>query len=547
MQDMHKYKEVLKSISELKNIVEKNKSIKDRYKEGKVFNFDYLDYTFEIYFSDYFPLDIPKITKVRGPFHCHIDITGTVCLVNQEDVYYDIEDEEALILKTINALKKLLSMPSKECEEEIKIEYNDYLNFFDNFKENRCFLFEDVDKGQMFQKNETFFIGKNGIFADEICKEDHSITLFNYIKLKLDRVIPIEQKKLTTNDFFDCLCSESKAVLLNYKNRSNNQYYVLEYHSSIDTINYLLLNIHKNGNISFDNAFLDPTSDVTLYGVSNCNIDFLKKRGGCILTDKKILVIGVGSVGSEIVNQLVSSGFDNIDIVDNDILKMENGFRISAGFATLKDFYHIYHKADILRSFFKNKYPNMKCNMYNEDIIHLIKNDRIQLDEYDYIISSIGNAVINSYINELLYKRGYSKKAIYAWLEPYGIAEHILCVDTKKKGCFACYLKSSSSINMVAGDENYKIRNNVCSGSYTPYGKSSCCRLAANVTEIISLDCANVSEMINKHIVRKGPVDYFLKKGFKKTKSMQLSQDQIDDLSRDFIYEGCNVCGHCND
>ena len=38
----------------------------------------------------------------------------------------------------------------------------------------------------------------------------------------------------------------------------------------------------------------------------------------------------------------------------------------------------------------------------------------------------------------------------------------------------------------------------------------------------------------------------FLEKGYSKTKFMNFSQEEMDDKSRDFIYEGCNICGKCD-
>ena len=77
-----------------------------------IYSFNYLDNLFEIYFPKLFPIELAKITLLDGGFHSHVDKRGVVCLPKQEDVDYDINDPEALIVKTINALKKLyLALP----------------------------------------------------------------------------------------------------------------------------------------------------------------------------------------------------------------------------------------------------------------------------------------------------------------------------------------------------------------------------------------------------------------------------------------------------
>ena len=49
--------------------------------------------------------------------------------------------------------------------------------------------------------------------------------------------------------------------------------------------------------------------------------------------------------------------------------------------------------------------------------------------------------------------------------------------------------------------------------------------------------------LVNNHYVCKRDLTLFLSKGFPKTKFMDYSQCEIESKSRDFIYEGCNICG----
>ncbi len=546
MQDMLNIFDILYSIDGLYNVKKEEKSIKKIYRDGQTFSFDYLNYRFEIFFSKSFPISMPKITKLSGPFHCHIDSVGTVCLVNQEDVSYDINDGKALIIKTINALKKLLNMELDECEKEIEYEYNDYLQFFKNYSEEDCFIFESVKSGQLFIDDDIIFVGKDGFIVDDYCK-DKKCSFRNYIQLDLDRLIPIEEKKIGTYDIHKCLNEKSIKRLEKYKNTSFEQYYILKYLNPDKLENYILIKIMNDGLNKYNNAFLNPNAKVTIYKAKNCTLDFLKRRGGCILTDKKVLVVGAGSVGSEIINQLVSSGFDDITIVDKDKFYLENGFRNTLGFSSLKILNKTFGKAECLKYFLKNQYPNLKCTTFDSDIVTLICQSKIDLNKFDYIIVAIGNSIVSSFINRFIYENNLRTKIIYTWIEPYGVAEHIMCLDTSKKGCYDCYLNSPSSINLASGDENYKIRNNVCSGSFTPYGKSSCCRIASNVVDKIIEDNENIIPFNNNHFVYKGNINYFLNKGFKMTKYMSMSQEELNRLSRDYIYEGCCTCGKCID
>lgn len=51
---------------------------------------------------------------------------------------------------------------------------------------------------------------------------------------------------------------------------------------------------------------------------------FVQQRKGGSLKDKKILIVGVGGLGCELIKCFVGSGFTNLDIIDMDVIELTN-------------------------------------------------------------------------------------------------------------------------------------------------------------------------------------------------------------------------------
>lgn len=546
MQNMLNFYEIISSVPEINNVKKLDASKLYSNKEFQsIYSFNYLDNLFEIYFPKLFPIELAKITLLDGGFHSHVDKRGVVCLPKQEDVDYDINDPEALIVMTINALKKLYSFTDAEEKKEIEIEYNDYLSFFDNYENKECLLFEKGDKGQLIIENNRYLLGINGLLLNKYLK-DKKYTFHNYIILDLVSLPDLRNGRLTHEDIVSNLSQDSFKKLHNYPLSTFEQYYLLRYKTFNGLLNYLLIKTRTVTNTKKRNALLDSSSEIKVFSVRNVELEFLRERGGSNVYTDKVLVIGAGSVGSEVIEQMAATGFTNITIVDNDVMKYENGYRNCTGLWFQSSLNEL-PKADAVKWYINFKYPDVDCNSIAGDIVEQMDKRVIKLENYSYIISCTGNTIINKYINKYVYDNKIKTKLIFAWLEPYGIAEHILAINTEYKGCYECYSNSPNSINLAAGNEEYKIRNNVCSGSFTPYGRISCSRIASSITEIILFDKENVELIDNCHHVYKRNDSFFLNKGFKKTTNMLLSQEAIDEKSKDYIYRGCVVCGKCKD
>ena len=106
--------------------------------------------------------------------------------------------------------------------------------------------------------------------------------------------------------------------------------------------------------------------------------DNLKK-----IQSKKILLIGVGGVGSAALEALVRNGFNNIDIVDFDTVDISN---LNRQLITTNDnIGNLKAKEAVLRA--KSINPSISINSY-EKRLEVDKIDELLSNKYDYIIDA---------------------------------------------------------------------------------------------------------------------------------------------------------------
>lgn len=542
MQSMLDYKKILEGIDDLKDIkeVSESKLYKDFAFEF-LCTFDYLEKTFELLIPQTFPIKLPKITAISKIIHSHISNEGIVCLPNQEDINYDLSDLKGALIKTMNSFKNLFSNSEDTELKEIEFEFNDYLSHYSNYNEKKCYLCSSniKERGQFVIEEDKILLGIDSILYNNYTqKSDKSNTRLNFTYLELSK-LPKISYELKPKEIYACLTDVSLKKITKLK-KAVIQYFLLAYRLDNGIQNYIFIKIIASLGKS-NNVFLAENSKLMVFAVRDISFDFLRTRGGSQQIDDKVLVVGCGSVGSEVVDILASSGFVDITIIDKDKLKYENTFRNSTGFIFLDKLKEPY-KVSAIKGFVEVKYPDVNITIYAEDIVDLLCSEKVSLELFKYIIICTGNNVLQKFINNYIYEKNIKTKLLFAWLEPYGIAEHILTVDSSKCGCYNCLCRSKNNIHFAPENIDFKIRNNVCSGSYTPYGRISTIRVATSISELVLNDYNNHC-FKNQHIVKKGNFDTYLGKNYALTKYANYTEEQLARMSSDFIFEGCDICG----
>lgn len=99
-----------------------------------------------------------------------------------------------------------------------------------------------------------------------------------------------------------------------------------------------------------------------------------------------------------------------------------------------------------------------------------------RLENYDLIISALGEPTLNLEINRILYKEKIATPFICCFNEPYGIGGHALAVNITHDTCLRCLYTDQISEDLVpfrasfVGKNQYFKKNiSGCSGAFVPY------------------------------------------------------------------------------
>lgn len=211
---------------------------------------------------------------------------------------------------------------------------------------------------------------------------------------------------------------------------------------------------HKKCQIPVCGDYLEP------WKISAIEVDIHSKsrllpRAGAStdLQDKKILLVGCGSVGSNIAEQLISAGIGGLHLVDSDSFQSENLYR-----HTLDMKYLGVNKASALADKLMNEYPYTKITHSPKQLISL---DVEELTQADLITIAIGNPTAERALNEILIKEKINTPVIYCWLEGYGVGGHAVFVAPDgNSGCLECaYVDPSSYQIQMHSNMNFLMAN----------------------------------------------------------------------------------------
>jgi hypothetical protein len=187
-----------------------------------------------------------------------------------------------------------------------------------------------------------------------------------------------------------------------------------------------------------------------------------------VLKDKRICIIGCGSLGSHIAFLLAKSGLEGFTLVDSEYLKPENISRHLCGMGEVSQ-----PKVDAIRKRIQSHFPHIDIDAYDEKVHRaFIANPEILYDA-DLVVSAIGNTAIERRLNQIYLDSAKCPPILYAWIEPYGIASHSVLVVKSNGGCFDCCLDLSNlkyRFSVAEFEEPYPtLQEAGCQTSFTPY------------------------------------------------------------------------------
>ena len=226
----------------------------------------------------------------------------------------------------------------------------------------------------------------------------------------------------------------------------------------------------------------------TPYRVRSLSPEALVPRGGGLLDlrKKSVLLVGCGSVGSQLALQLTSAGVGRLTLSDPDAFSEENLYR------------HVLSVKDIGRS--KTAAIAREINMRHPwaDVTYWSKRleelrDPEVLRSFDLVVIAVGSPTVERIFAEYCRWVALKVPVINCWLEGYGIGGHALLAMPGTKGCWHCaYVDPETLTRGLTSNLNFLkpgqvvMRNHAgCGTQFLPYSG-----VAASCTATMAADLA---------------------------------------------------------
>lgn len=250
--------------------------------------------------------------------------------------------------------------------------------------------------------------------------------------------------------------------------------------------------------------------NITPYETILHNKDFILPRGGASNSDRKqnILLVGCGSLGSEIANELVSTGLiEKLTLIDFDKMEPENIHRHFLGGKYIGE-----SKAKALRNELRKKYPYIKIDYGKKKKLSECI-DKKFLNDIDGVIVATGDPTAERYFNKELFKFEKRPWVIYSWLEGHGVGGHAVYVHNNGNGCLSCLYRNengerslNSIQNFIKGGQKVSVDISGCGSHFLPYSYLDA-KETATLTSRLAIKALTGKLNESKRVSWKGDID----------------------------------------
>ena len=500
----------------------------------------------------------------------HVECNGKICLFEREGILID-KNLLGITIQSIYRAEEILKDGSLENNLDDFI--NEFELYWQKLPNSRIveFIKPDCEKTQnlkcafhkvvrMKNEKQKDYIDRkiNGIFyaTNDVEKLQRwnlkKVTIFNagyFIINANSYVFPPDIRSRISIEFLNNLLKFiDKNILLKIISKmGKDKILIFQINQINKKTNYLGFFI-KGGKFveSGDIYKFENIDDVQPLIIKREDRHYLLSRTSCNDMDyeKKILVIGCGSIGGYLINELVKEGFFNLTIVDDDYLCNENIFRHLLGleYVSLK-------KCFALKKYLSNNIPDIQITAIDEKIEDILMDNEIDLNKFDVIFSSTGNHNMNRWLNKYINENRIETPIVYLWNEVYGIGNHVAYFKYGYPGCYDCLFSKNEENGELYDRSSYcqagqKIAQNVygCDKSFVPYGNTVSLKTVIMCMDIVRKIFNNdIHE--NFILSMKGNDIYFKKQGLKVSKRYKNQKEFYQKITGEqLMKENCEVC-----
>jgi hypothetical protein len=422
----------------------------------------------------------------------HVNRKCTVCVEESDTILIDINRFPEVIETFLSSIVELLDYSShKIAQDELTDEYEGY---FDCDKKGSVNSFYTATgtlefaslkivlqkAGQNYKQNKphnpVLLLNHHNVYPKNFSNvQKVTSTIINIIHLPLDMPVlpPVDAQNISDGN---------KKVLnkLLQKTKSKKEFFILLSIPRRDLERTQLL-LHFTSKYKLDHPLLEYSDkwEIGHYSIQRHNKEYLLERGGAqnSLSDKKVVIVGCGSVGSEIAFMLAKSGVGTLTLIDKDTLEADNIYRHRLGGDYLN---YVPNKAANVDSYSKvvslklaieKDLPYVDVKPISTFFENIIDKDYIQ--NADLVIFAVGSPALNLKFNAELKKRGI-KNAVFCWNEAAGYGGHSVFLNSTES-CLECLYTEEEGysnickLNFLESGQNISKNLTGCAGVFTPF------------------------------------------------------------------------------
>lgn len=403
-----------------------------------------------------FPYSLPDIYLPSAEFKYiphRSFLTGKLCLA-PDDCCYDIDDCSRLIKSCIGRSLSIVESDSKELESMYNDEIISYWNETDDgepivdcYGELHCSMPQEVCVLDAVEyKKEVVIDGEARVGSSVIIFNDENTVIKEYVdSLPVFRradvcyvtsfTLPSSPPyKLTFSQFLDKVSDiGEKKFIRKYINHNRGGTIIFPLSESmfggivIKSVPFQRDGF-RIGSLSscqvlcaFENSYKNQQR---IFGKVLSTKRISMRTSGQNPIDKKFVIAGLGSIGSNLTYFL--SGWQGVQMVliDDDILDVDNIGRHFLGYRDTAS-----HKADALAKHFKGVNPTRKIHSVRKRLQEVLYNQLDTLNSSDALFVCTGSHMSEQCVIDYIMANKLKVPVFILWVEPYCVAGHMLYLN----------------------------------------------------------------------------------------------------------------------
>lgn len=518
-----------------------------------------------------FPETFPEISiPDDSHFRAHVPKGRNICLFDQESIMIKPDMAEQVLIDAFDRAVTVLEMDAQTQKEEV---LREFISYWGADAKQSVRLYMNLPEAMEHEYKEYTAIGQSAycLLVSNSTEESKEL-LVNNVGCDPNRVndhkmpcIRIRLRATTLPPMTEGITWKSiRRFILDNITAGQKRYFKKMLSVKAKVINrLLLLAIPSSYGDQYACIWLhhDNSKGECLKNITNCYVEqvtsfridakYLLTRGGAEtgLLDKRVLLIGCGSVGGFLAESLCQCGIGTLDILDKDRISIENVHRHVLGFndATTGGF-----KADLLKKRLDERFPYVEIDSlsFEDRTAEALLKDVERMSDYDLIVSATGNPTVDLAINDAICNGSDYPAFVACFNEPYGIGGHAIGV-LKEGGCLRCLYSdpisgelSSFQGSFVEAGQSFSKSLSGCAGTYVEYSVLDSQQTATMASRLI-IDILNGKCMQSKIVSWIGSPEKLRNAGFITSEYYSdFEQNGATMINRYFSrMERCRSCG----